>query len=664
MERKAFLASTGLAALAASMSRAVFATPSANVSGNSFALASDGIAAAWSVDGGTLRMIALRDRLSGQPIGLPKELFVLLFADGTRVKCSDFSVAGAPRSVRVEGNPASSRYAGRVGETSIAVDLTHTATSARVTWRAVASDGAQYLRQELTLSAGAAPLAVRDVQLVQFPNLPDGLIVGSVDGSPAVSGRIFIAVEHPFAQGDGVYDSVNISLPRKVDVQPGVPLVATMVVGATQPGQLRRGFLTYLERERAHPYRTFLHYNSWYDIGYFTRYTQDECLSRIHTFGEELHQKRNVRLESFLFDDGWDDPNHLWQFNSSFPDGFAPLKAAAERYGARPGAWLSPWGGYGKPHEERIAAARAAGYELNSSGLALSGPKYYKLFHDVVMGFIENGGVNQFKIDGTGNDANVIAGSAFGNDFEAAIALIESMREAEPNIYVNLTTGTYPSPFWLQYCDSIWRGGYDHNFDGVGTHRQKWITYRDSDTYAGIVSQGPLYPLNSVMLHGIIYAQHAMHLNEDPEGDLRSEIHSYFGTGTQLQEMYITPALLSPQNWNDLAQAAKWSAANAGTLVDTHWVGGNPDRLDVYGWASWSPRKGILTLRNPSDRTQSIPIDVAHVFELPPDAPVKYTASSPFGEGDRARIELRAGKEHLFTLQPYEVVVLDAEPHA
>ena len=56
---------------------------------------------------------------------------------------------------------------------------------------------------------------------------------------------------------------------------------------------------------------------------------------------------------------------------------------------------------------------------------------------------------------------------------------------------------------------------------------------------------GPLYPLNSLMLHGIIYAQRAKNLNTDPDGDFTDEVHDYFGTGTQLQEMYITPSLLS-----------------------------------------------------------------------------------------------------------------------
>ena len=34
----------------------------------------------------------------------------------------------------------------------------------------------------------------------------------------------------------------------------------------------------------------------------------------------------------------------------------------------------------------------------------------------------------------------------------------------------------------------------------------------------------------------------------------------------------------------------KWSRSNAmDVLVDTHWVGGEPFKLEVYGWASWTP---------------------------------------------------------------------------
>ena len=117
--------------------------------------------------------------------------------------------------------------------------------------------------------------------------------------------------------------------------------------------------------------------------------------------------------------------------------------------------------------------------------------------------------VNQFKFDGTGNADRVFPGSAFDSDFDAAIHLIGSIRKEKPGTFINLTTGTYPSPFWLFYADSIWRGGEDHYFDGVGSSRQRWITYRDEQVYRNIVLGGPLFPLNSLMLHGMIYAKQA-----------------------------------------------------------------------------------------------------------------------------------------------------------
>lgn len=631
--------------------------------GNTFRLASGGVDAEWSLDGGVFRMASLSNRISGTPIPIPAEPFTLHFADGTVKKASEFQVVHGPNVDRQKGTAVAARLSDRLGAVHVTLELREAQTGTRVTWRGIASDGAQYLRQELTIAPEMRPLPVRSVYLFEWKRFTNVETIGFCDGSPLVAGSVFAAIEHPYAQTDSLWDGASAWFPNKIDLQPGRSLTLRSVIGATRPGQLRRDFLTYVERERAHPYRTFLHYNSWYDIGYFTRYNQDDCLSRIHAFGEELHRRRGVKLMSYLFDDGWDDPNRLWQYNPGFPDGFRPLGSAASAYGAGVGAWLSPWGGYGKPRDQRLAAAKREGYEIDADGLALSGPKYYSFFESVVNRFLDQG-VNQFKIDGTGSASTVYPGSRFDNNFEAAIALIGEMRERQPGIYINLTTGTYPSPFWLRYCDSIWRGGNDHDFTGVGTPRQRWITYRDADTYAGVVTQGPLYPLNSLMLHGLLFAQHAYHLNDDPGGDFPSEVRSYFGNGTQLQEMYVTPALLGSRDWDEIAQAAHWSYANADVLRDTHWVGGDPYRLDVYGWASWSARKGILVLRNPSDRTKSIPVDLQDAFELPGGAPQRYRASSPWRDGSRTSLSLRAGQEHSFKLEPFEVLVLDVQPES
>jgi len=376
-----------------------------------------------------------------------------------------------------------------------------------------------------------------------------------------------------------------------------------------------------------------------------------------------LTQKRGVTLDSFLFDDGWDNHSSLWKFNGGFPNGFARVKQAAETYGADPGVWMSPWGGYSEPKRERITFGKAAGYEIVDDGYALSGPRYYAGFRDVCLDMIRQYGVNQFKFDGTGNANSVFKGSQFDSDFAAAIHLIGELRAARPDLFINLTTGTWPSPFWLMYADSIWRGGEDDWTAGVGPYRERWITYRDADTYRRIVQNGPLFPLNSLMLHGLIYAQHHKQLNSDPSNDFRNEVRSYFGTGTQLQEMYITPSLLTEANWDDLAEAAKWSRANASVLKDTHWIGGNPAWLEVYGWASWSREKAILVLRNPRAKPQTMRINLRDALELPPGAAQNYSARSPWkSDASRPAIELYAQSVNDFQLAPFEVLTLELTP--
>ena len=110
-----------------------------------------------------------------------------------------------------------------------------------------------------------------------------------------------------------------------------------------------------------------------------------------------------MELDSFLFDDGWDDPKTLWGFHSGFPRGFSGVREAAARYGAAPGVWMSPWGGYGKPKQDRLTNGKAKGFETNAGGFALSGPVYYRRFLDTCLTMIRRYGVNQFKFDGTGN---------------------------------------------------------------------------------------------------------------------------------------------------------------------------------------------------------------------------------------------------------------------
>jgi hypothetical protein len=616
--------------------------------------------AQWSVREGKLAGLKFVIQGTGAEVELPRDPFLLIFKDGSAVRASEMTLTDGPRVEALRADPDASRAAEHFAGHAIVVKLQDSAGKVSVTWRAILRHGSNYVRQEIAISALKDDLPIAEVRLFDG-NLPGAKVIGSVKGSPVTAGDLFLGFEDPLSECH-VKETVTCGMKRELPLRKGQTVAYSLVIGVSPPGQMRRAFLNYVERERAHPYRTFLHYNTWYDIGFGKPYDAAAVIDVIDAFGSELVRKRGVKLDSFLLDDGWDNPQSTWQMNASFPGGLAAVNRAARAIGGAIGVWLSPWGGYEEAKEQRIAFGRKNGFEMNEGGFALSGPKYYARFREVSLDFIGDG-VNQFKIDGTGNVDSVFPGSNFDSDFAAAISLISDWRVKKPDLYVNLTTGTYPSPFWLRYADSIWRGGDDHSFAGVGSWREKWITYRDVQTYKNIVQAGPLFPLNSLMLHGMIFAKQAEHLDSDPENDFSNEVHDYFGTGTQLQEMYISHALLSPKNWDVLAEAANWSRRNADVLRDTHWVGGDPGKLEVYGWAAWSKEKAILTLRNPSDQRQSITLDVGRAFELPPGAPHRFLASSPWKErGNAPPVRLAAGEQHVFTLDAFEVLTLEASP--
>ncbi|HEY4414672.1 MAG TPA: enterotoxin [Verrucomicrobiae bacterium] len=635
-----------------------------------YTLQNDQVTATWKTEGtlfssSSLAPDSIQDRKTGQTLAIKGDLFDVVLTNGDYLSSANFKLAGKVRTEALPVNPDASRMAERIGGKQLVADLVSADGNLRVTWHAILRDGSRYIRQEYVFTAGKTEIPLSGFLLLDTP-MPNARATGTVDGSPVVTSTAFFAVEHPLSVNRGEMGYVRCFLPRGTALRAGESYTATSVAGFVDKGQLRRQFLVYLERERAHPYRPFLHYNSWYDIGYFSKYNEKMAVDVINAFGQELTVKRGVKLDSFLFDDGWDNDATLWQFDkTNFPNGFTPLKEAAAKYGAAPGIWLSPWGGYGAPHDERIKFGREQGYEINNGNFSMSGPKYYARFRQLCIDVVKKYGINQFKFDGIGAFGSDDDQGTVLRDFEAMLRLVDELRTIKPDLYINQTTGTWPSPFWLLHADSIWRGGEDHDFvSGPGPFRERWISYKDNDVHDEIVGRSELYPLNSLMIHGIIYAQKAHDINYDTNNILKSEIRDFFGNGTQLQEMYITPSLMSSTNWDDLAQAAKWSRANADTLVDTHWVGGSPGDREVYGWAAWSPKKGILTLRNPRNRAAHIDLDPAKIFELPAGAAQDYQVVDPFHDQSLEVTHLTAGVKTTFKLKPYQVLVLEALPTA
>lgn len=619
--------------------------------------------------------VVITDKVNGRRYELGKEIFTIQLQEAlTDEACSkkEYTDTCLPLSTQdlmcgqlsiesIPAKPDARRLVERRSGQRATLPFAVTTDGYKLEWWIELRDGQPYLRLGLNITPMQFAMPARKITLLQV-QAPEARIEGSVKGAPIVAAgnRLFAGVESPLSSGEVTKDGFSCSLLRNTHLPARTTSTISAVMGFCTPGQLRRTFqLSYLNEERARPYFPLFNYNTWYDIGYFSRYSEKDVMDTITLFGEELVRKRGVVMDSFLLDDGWDNTETLWQFHDELPNEFRDIRKLAESYGASPGVWFSPWGGYGQPKLNRLAAAGNS-YETNERGFALSGPKYYELFREMCLHMIRENGANHFKLDGCSGMADPAPGSRFGSDFEAAISLIDELRTEKPDIYINLTTGTWASPFWFSIADSVWRGNWDHDFCGVGTARQQWITFRDAMIFAHNVKISPLFPINSLMTHGVIYNKGARGLMTTEGDDLADEIWSGLGLGTQMQEIYITPSMMKAHEWDTLAAAAKWTRKNASTMVDSHWVGGDPAALEVYGFASWSQEKGILILRNPSDAEQEFSFDAAAVFELPLGAPLLYELSSP--KGDTLPQLASAGTSTVLHLKPFQVLVIEASP--
>jgi hypothetical protein len=615
------------------------------------ALENDLLSAAWEFGAAGPRCVELRNLAGGQAIdGRTRPWFVLCGPNDKSWDASQFKLD--TNGLRVEAlAPVAGglRGAERFGGHRVSARLVATQADLAVAWEAELRDGANYVRQRWTITSPGRTQSLSRVELL------DGDCPGARVGG-----------EHPMASNRVESGRIRCGVGAWEKLTAGDACRRSCVAGVAPPGQMRRAFLYYIERERPRPYAPFLHYNSWYDIAWGDRKMNEaQCLAVIEEFRRELIQGRGAVLDSVVFDDGWDDNRTLWGFHPGFPRGFAPLADAAAKCNTALGVWLSPWGGYGTAQAERLRYGATQGFETNRPGFSLAGPKYYARFREVCLDMIRKYKVNYFKFDGIAQGSTSSgAGGEFAADVDGLLRLVGDLRRARPDVFVSITTGTWPSPYWLFWGDSVWRNADDMGFFGPGSRRQQWITYRDMITYRWIVRRAPLYPLNSLMTQGICHSRVGTAAEMTPDlKDMADEIRSFFATGTHLQELYVQPQRLTPAMWDLLAEGAKWSRANAATLVDVHWIGGDPGKGEVYGEASWSPAKGIVWLRNPSTAPQTFSLDVGRALELPDGAARKFAVSAPWRGAKPAPVaELVAGRAQPISLEPFEVLVLEVLP--
>ena len=561
-----------------------------------------------------LRTTALVNLRTGQRLPLRAEPFRLHLEGGEVLLGSQF------RLVRWQPITAGD-------EKRLEVTLEHPGKGIEAVVRFWGRDSDFYLRKSVSLRAKAQPVLVRDVDVECLET--DAAVDLGGRGQPLyVAEQFFLGLEYPAG--------FNMVTDGKVVLRhhPGKTIgkewwtSKTAVLGAGG----HEAFMQYVEAIRTRP-RSYLLYNSWYDIR-----RKDMTVERLAETYETMRTRLapyGVTLAAFVPDDGWQNKQSIWEPDRSFlPEGYKPLAGILEKGGTRLGLWMPltgvnldvPWGA-------------GQGYEAGSKRhYCMAGPKYNKAIRAVLRKKILDWRVSYFKhdfnsfscaVDGHGHLPEARYG--FEANVDAEIELLKYSRSLRPEIFLNVTSSMWLSPWWLPYADAIWMGCSDFGFVKTvpAIERRDWaITYRDHHLWRRFRKERCQYPMTATMTHGVIYGKRNMLGGRDEPLDVWSDnVVWYFLRGMQMKELYITPSILTDAQWDVVGRACRWATDHAAVLRTAQLVGGDPAKGEVYGFASRADGVAFFGFRNPSIDPQSIEVATR---DLIGSKPMKLKLIYPF----------------------------------
>jgi hypothetical protein len=529
-----------------------------------------------------------------------------------------------------------------------------------------------YLRKWLEIrSTGKAPVFLDEVW-VENLTLPGVTPRLGGFGQPVYADGLFLGLEYPAGVNSaGGHGRIGLSYHPGEVTGDRVYSTERAVLGVAAEGSIRTAFQKYISRIRSGPVRPVIVFNTWYDMQ-GDGLTAENSIERMRLLKTNLLDPFGIRLSSFVLDDGWDDRDNVWTIHPGrFPGGFTELNQNLRAQGTSLGLWFGPIGGYDE-RARRLASGRRQGYEITANGqyLCLAGRVYRQRFKSTVLDLVKRYRVNHLKFDGVpygcnapdhGHLPGIYSREAHARAF---IDILKSVRAADPDVFLNITTGQWLSPWWLQYADVVFMGGLDYGFsDAVPSvsERDKAITYRDQVLYDDFRRYEYQFPHNSLMTIGIIKGTLGGEggLGESERNWVDNAVMN-FSRGSMMTELYVSPRILTRREWQTLGEVIRWADQNKDVLLaDAHFVLGDPSKREIYGYAHFAGR-GIVTLRNPYIEPRTAELKLDDAAGAPREGRLRarivypYTEqlAGSFGFGDTVRVPVEG----------YQVLVLEFAP--
>ncbi len=458
---------------------------------------------------------------------------------------------------------------------------------------------------------------------------------------------------------------------------------AWTIAAVTPQPYVRLWFDRYLDDIRVAPLKPYLLYNSWYDLrsrDYVKEHltgeerdvmTSANILRVARDFQTKFCGPYSIPLDAFVLDDGWDIYESDWQLRGpEFPGGLHHVDDELQKMGTTLGIWFGPTGGYSY-RQRRIDWMQQHGYEVTANNmLCVGGAKYHDLLKRRNLDLIREHGVGYFKWDGVQFACNAeghghpIGLASRRAVLENVIDLSRTMREANPDIYLNITSGTWLSPWWLMIANQIWMQGYDYGYADVPslTDRDAAMTYRDHVLYDDFAAQDCWFPLSNLMTHGIIKGYLERLGGEvDPLDKFTDDVVLYFARGVSMWELYVSPNLLTDGEFQAIAETVRWAKDRFAILQHTVMIGGEPAEGAAYGYAHYLGERGIIAARNPGLEKTTLTVVLEAGHGLAPSAvdlialrtyPTIGADATRYAAGDTLRITLRPCETQIIEVMP------------
>ena len=600
-----------------------------------FKLKSKKLEREFNVTDGYLYASQIKNTYSGMvfiPDGSGSE-FEIKFKDGDSISSKNLAVSEAVekdgklffRFKEDKGTTVTMSYRiGSDGETlekQIAIEQSQTKT---IDYVMLESIGIVNSKTSYTANGGATETDEFYSNLGQ-PFYIDSLFFGCV--FPGTKNGVF------HGRGQVVY-FIGKSAERKI-------VCPTTVMGAAKSlmmVDLRKAFFEYIERISVKSdYR--VQYNTWYDR--MMDIDADNTEAAFYKVESKLSSNGVPPIDGYVMDDGWNNYKaDFWSINQKkFPNGMLDLSSLANRLGSSFGLWLGPRGGYiyNSKFAKRIERSGKGFYCEESDDICVCSKTYLNNLKDFLVQMTKTNDIAYWKLDGfalkpcknpkhdhiTGGDHDMYYITELWRRWIKILKAVRDVRTAQgKDIWINLTCYVSPSPWWLQYVNSVWlQNSGDIEFAknyprGQQAQVDAEITYRDGVYYDFIVNRGLQFPLGNIYNHEPIYGREA-HLNYT-DAEFEKAFFWNACRGAALNELYISPSLMNDEKWRILARVINWQKANHHILKHAMFLGGDPVQNNIYCYASWTEDgEGVIALRNPTHEAAPLTLTLNKLMGCP-----------------------------------------------